>query len=108
MVSIYDFEIIHRAGRIHGNVDGLSRPVLPPDEENIRLMRSSLEMEENRVKPDIFLDEPLLFNIKNGRHMDGRSRRVLKESEKYGFENKKILYLGDAQVREVPPIESRK
>ncbi len=29
MVSIYDFEIIHRAGRIHGSVDGLSRPVLP-------------------------------------------------------------------------------
>ncbi len=112
MVSIYDFEIIHRAGRIHGNVDGLSRPVLPPDEENFRLMRISLEMEETRVKPDIFLDEPLLFYIKNGRHMDGRSRRgvsrVLKESEKYRFENNKILFLGDGQVREVPPIESRK
>ena len=59
VLSMYLFVLIHRAGRIHSNVDILSRPVLPIEAaiDEIRLLQNE---DERVVGVDIYEDEPLI------------------------------------------------
>ena len=57
----YDFEIIHRKGTNHTNVDALSRPVL------------SLELIHRDDE-----DEGLKQYLKYGRHLNGLSKKQIK------------------------------
>ena len=72
VLSMYEFIIIHRAGRIHSNVDALSRPVLPPSTNVLAITYEPLS-----PRIDVFEDEPLLFYIQHGRHLPGRPRGVI-------------------------------
>ena len=57
LLQSYEFEIIHRAGRIHSNVDVLSRPVL-----DVNLAHAIEETDDSYEKGlDIFEYEPLLY-----------------------------------------------
>jgi hypothetical protein len=109
LLQSYEFEIIHRAGRIHSNVDVLSRPVL-----DVNLAHAIEETDDSYEKGlDIFEYEPLLYYIKFGKHISGSStktaRRVEKLSKLYRYDGSVITYKGgtDSHPRIVPPLEER-
>ena len=58
-LQAYEFEIVHRAGKIHSNVDVLSRPVLI---NNIVMVKEDVS---NEKALEIYEDEPLL-HVKYG------------------------------------------
>ena len=92
-IQCFEFDIIHRAGRIHSNVDVLSRPIM-----NINVIDNTLNSNDDSIEKslDVFENEPLLFYIKNGRHLPGASsntvRRVYKLSKNYRFNGKDITF----------------
>ncbi len=55
------------------NVDILSRPVLPIEDAVVEILLVRND-KEKLVRVDIFEDEPLIYYVKTGRHMDGRAR----------------------------------
>ena len=109
-LQCFEFDIIHRAGRIHSNVDVLSRPIM-----NINVIDNTLNSNDDSIEKslDVFENEPLLFYIKNGRHLPGASsntvRRVYKLSKNYRFNGKDITFKLKKwnKARIVPPIEDR-
>ena len=68
----YDYEIQHRKGFKHSNVDTLSRPVLTITE----VVEPELETEESRVDP--LEDEALIYYLQFGRHLSGTSHKKIK------------------------------
>jgi hypothetical protein len=64
-LSVYNFEIKYRMGKLHGNVDTLSRPVLSAI--------SSVEV-ETAVKIEPFQDDFLVYFIKHQKHLPGSSK----------------------------------
>lgn len=86
-LQAYDFEIIHRAGRKHSNVDALSRPVM-----FIQKAQATKEDDDSNEKSlDPYDDESLMHYLKIKRHQPGSSKKrikkVIKLSEKYKFED---------------------
>ena len=109
LLQSYEFEIIHRAGRIHSNVDVLSRPVL-----DVNLAQAIEESDDSYEKGlDIFEYEPLLYYIKFGKHISGSSsktvRRVEKLSKLYRYNGTELTYKNgeDSCPKIVPPLEDR-
>ena len=90
-LQAYNFEIIHRRGRIHSNVDALSRPVLLIENTN---ETSTEDSEESYL--DVFDDEYLLYYLQYGRHKDGCSRkqvkRVTRLKDHYKMIDNKLYY----------------
>lgn len=92
-LQAYEFDIIHRSGRIHSNADTLSRPVfavtlrsgkqLEPDADDNYISQKSL---------DIYEDANLLHYLRNGSHIPGlpykQVKRIEKQAENYKIENK--------------------
>ena len=86
--------LIYKEGRLHSNVDVLSRPVL-----NVELIYTiDLSAKDDFAFEkglDVFENEPLLHYIKFGRHLAGASsnviKRVLKNADFYRFDGKNIL-----------------
>ena len=110
-LEVFDLEIIHRAGRIHSNVDGLSRPILP-----INLIALTGSENEDSIEKtlDVFEDEPLLYFIKNGRNITGRSTktaiRITKQAPFYKWDGDKIWHRKSEGEgwKEVPPLSERR
>ena len=86
--------LIYKEGRLHSNVDVLSRPVL-----NVELIYTiNLSAKDDFAFEkglDVFENEPLLHYIKFGRHLDGASsnlvKRVLINASFYRYDGKNIL-----------------
>ena len=106
-----EYTIVHRAGRIHSNVDVLSRPVL-----SVTLAQANfdeVESESNEKGLDIFENEPLLHFIKFGKHLPGTSKSVVKRVQQaspfYRFNGKEITYRKkkDSVWRIIPSPELR-
>jgi len=97
----YTFEIIHRKGRAHSNVDTLSRPVL------ISSLYGDTEGTETNVEDistkflDPWEDEALIFYLQKGRHQSGLSKnalkRVLKKAKHYLFYEDNLWYRPDPE-----------
>jgi hypothetical protein len=86
--------LIYKEGRLHSNVDVLSRPLLHT--ELIYTMELAIKDDFSFEKGlDVFENEPLLHYIKYGRHLQGASsnvvKRVLKNANFYRFDGKNIL-----------------
>jgi len=64
----FDLDIVHRKGKLHGNVDALSRPVLNLEHED----------DENNKHFDPWLNEHLIHYLRNGRHPQGSSKQSIK------------------------------
>ena len=99
----YDYEIKHRRGRIHSNVDTLSRPVL------IAATTSLSNHPCVVLNIDPLEDEALLHYLKFGRHLPGTSERkcknVLSKISNFKFEDQKLWYrknVGNNIYVEVP------
>jgi hypothetical protein len=63
-LQAFEFSITHRKGKIHNNVDALSRPIMIAAETN----SASDEFDANEKTLDPYDDEKLLHFIKQGRH----------------------------------------
>ena len=75
-LQAFDFEIVHRKGLVHSNVDTLSRPVLA---NNI-----TVEVENQDISTkylDIFEHEALLNFVEKGKHLPGISKKSAKRVE---------------------------
>jgi Integrase zinc binding domain len=91
-LQTYDFEIIHKKGRIHSNVDVLSRPVLLANA--VQPTINDDETSEKDIDPSV--DTALLHYLKYGSHKNGLSKkqtkRVEQTSEHYHYHNDKLWY----------------
>ena len=110
-LQMYEFTVVHRKGRIHSNVDGLSRPVLDVHES----LHLTLAREAVQVEGDIFRDEALLKFVMTGLHAKGlgikQVRRIEKAAPSYCMQDQKILYrkADDSDIwLVVPPPSERK
>ena len=106
----YEFDIIHRPGRIHSNVDALSRPILPVNSiVTINNVEENGDVSEKQL--DIFEDEALLHFIKFGRHIEGIGSKTVKRVNKlallYKYDGTNVLYLKGEKWLKVPPIQDR-
>ena len=106
-LQAYNFEIIHRRGSNHCNVDALSRPVLLLEVNTINATV------DNFKSLDPWEDEHLLHYLEYRKHIDGAShkqvKRVLARAPHYKLE-KNILYYkknSDSEYVEIPKIEER-
>jgi hypothetical protein len=105
----YDYEIKHRKGRVHSNVDTLSRPVLA-----VSVANTSVNDILDITTTDPLEDEALLHFLKFGRHLAGTSERKCKHvSTKlphYKYENDILWYrrkIDDTCYLEVPTRSTR-
>ena len=110
-LQVYDFEIIHRKGKNHSNVDALSRPIL---------MAETVEVEDD-VEPDSskgldpYEDEHLLHFLKFGRFKPGSSKkltaRIKRATKHFSLKDETLFYRKDAENKEfslmVPRPEQR-
>jgi hypothetical protein len=103
----YDFEIIHRKGSNHTNVDALSRPVL-----NVELELPKEDEDESPKNLDLYEDEGLMHYMKFGRHLNGISKKQAKRienlSNKYTYFDE-IFWVkrGENDWLMVPPLKNR-
>jgi len=105
----YDYEIKHRKGRVHSNVDTLSRPVL-----TLSVSSPSSTVALSVTNTDPLEDEALLHFLKFGRHLAGTSERKCKHvSTKlpyFKYENNTLWYrrkVDNSQYLEVPLRSTR-
>ena len=106
-LQMYDFEMIHRRGRMHCNVDAISRPV-------VAAYLVVVKDDSVQIEGDIYKDNHLISFVKTGLHCDGASlnqvKRVERQAKHYKYDANTIYYSkstsSDKWV-EVPPIESR-
>jgi RNase H-like domain found in reverse transcriptase/Reverse transcriptase (RNA-dependent DNA polymerase)/Ty3 transposon capsid-like protein/Integrase zinc binding domain/Chromo (CHRromatin Organisation MOdifier) domain/gag-polyprotein putative aspartyl protease len=103
-LQAYDFEIIHRKGSSHGNVDALSRSIL--------LVEDAEDSGSKGLDP--WEDYSLLSYLKNKRHQAGIAKKQCKRVEnlakQYKLENGKLFISKatvDGKVLEVPKPEDR-
>ena len=110
-LQAYQFDIVHRKGRVHSNVDALSRPVLACE----LIGKVTGEEEKSSKILDPFEDEALLYYLRHGKNKAGigknQARRVLKESERYELVEGRLFFIEnrDKKTRKliVPPPEER-
>ena len=134
-----DMNIIFRPGRIHSNVDVLSRPVLAieiindKDPKNFNkngivdqnfprsvlaseiLKTNDKEEDEDSGEKglDVYENEPLIFFIKNGKHIPGLSSNVVKRINRlipnFSFDGKDIRFRKRRAEswKIIPPPEQR-
>ena len=72
-----DYNIIHRRGILHSNVDALSRPV-----NNIEIEEVASDDDEDAVQYEPFENMPLMHYLKFGRHISGASRNQINKIRK--------------------------
>jgi hypothetical protein len=103
----YDFNIVYRKGKHHGNVDAVSRPVLTA------IAVTMVAKEHKTIEP--YDDSYLLYYLTNNKHLPGASKRqtkrVLQLLDKFKFDtvsntlfyrkSKELAYL------KVPKVEDR-
>ena len=77
----YDFEIVHKKGSAHTNVDALSRPPVPMEIKEVMSMKMVEEDELSVKNLDPYDNEALLYYLKHRRHQDGLSRKQVRRVE---------------------------
>jgi hypothetical protein len=100
----YDFNIVYRKGKHHGNVVAISRPVLTA---------KAVSMEHKTIEP--YDDSYLLYYFKNNKYLPGSSnrqiKRVLQLLDKFKFDNvsNTLFYRKskDLAYLKVPKVEDR-
>ena len=105
-----EYDIVHRAGRIHSNVDVLSRPVL-----SIEMLDSQRADQEDSIEKslDVYENEPFMYFLKHKKHIPGASSNIVKRIDKlsksYTFDGKEIKYrrYPDENWKIVPPPAMR-
>ena len=107
------FDIIHRAGRLHTNVDAISRPVLTI--QNINKIEIQDENDLSCKTLDPYEDSALLHYLRYRKFPNGTSRkkisRIKKLDDHYKFDDNKIMFrkdIGDEYKIEIPVPETRK
>jgi len=107
----YDFEIIHRPGRLHSNVDALSRPIMALEIDKPE-MRNDQNISSSDLDP--YQDGLLTFYLKNGNFEPGSSenqrKRILKIADHFKWDNEIIWYSKDItkdEFKEIPKEEKR-
>ena len=106
-LQTYDFEIIHRRGRLHSNVDELSRPAMS--------CFAVTTVEEDSSKfLDPYEDEHLLHFLRTGKHLNASSKkqvkRVIQKAPHFCLEKQQMFYRWDTDgpfVLMVPKILER-
>ena len=78
-LQAFEFEIIHKKGSTHSNVDAISRPVLI--NTTINSIQISNNTDELNKCGDIHQDEPLKYFVKTGFHVAGASTKQVKRIE---------------------------
>ena len=93
LIQNLDWTLIYKEGRLHSNVDVLSRPVLTIDFNSIQMSEKDDFSFEKGF--DVYENEALLHYIKFGRHLPGASsnvvKRVLKNANFYRYDGKNIF-----------------
>ena len=116
ILQTFEFEIIHKSGKKHLNVDELTRLPLKTTTVNMNIveLESNNENEPSSKGLDPYEDSILIDYLKNRKFNGGLSKkqikRVTKESDKYFMEDG-IIWLKtneSRKERQVPPIEQRK
>ena len=79
IISAFDCEILHRAGKNNGNADCLSRPVLLALEDSSK--NEDLETFSSKTQ-DPYEDECLLHFLTHHRHLPGASKKQVKRVSK--------------------------
>jgi hypothetical protein len=83
-LQAYDFEIIHRRGRVHQNVDTLSRPVLFSAAVFNTITTVVNTDQDSREKTlDIWEDEYALHYLQFRRHVPGSTKNQIKRITKF-------------------------
>ena len=106
-LQAYEFDIVHRRGRIHSNVDAVSRPVLLTE------IKGEEETEDVSSKfLDPYEDEALLHYLKHGKNLDGLSKKQTKRVNKlasiFAMKNDLIYLIKDNKSKLVPRPEERR
>ena len=90
-LQTYQFEIIHRKGKIHSNVDALSRPVLA-----VAVNPSSEDSDESSKSLDPWDDELLLHYLSHAKFLPGATRssikRVTNRAPHFKLDKDKLFY----------------
>ena len=73
----YDFEIVHKKGSAHTNVDALSRPPVPMEIKEVMSMKMVEEDELSVKNLDPYDDEALLYFLNTFRTTINRMNMVL-------------------------------
>jgi len=103
----FNFEIIHRKGLSHKNVDILSRPVLSIEAETV--------VDASPKNLDVYEDDAVLHFLKYRKHVNGLPKRQVKRVEKlcklYTFEDDHIWRYSQTndgtKKLKVPKIQDR-
>ena len=106
----FDFTIVHRAGKMHTNVDPLSRPTLPISLIEVLDEDATIAAEKFL---DIYEDEALMHFVKFGQHSKGvgtkTAKRVMKISPFYKFDGINFLHKKrDQDWKIIPSLEERR
>ncbi len=107
-LQAYTFEIEHRKGARHTNVDALSRPVL-----SIELQEVEEPGSEDNIKiTKVWDDDALMHYMKYGRQLKGLSnkkiKRVLNMAKVYIYKDDKIWVKRKGKNLEVPKPDERR
>ena len=108
-LQAYQFDILHRPGKKHQNVDAVSRALCNVD------VGTSIDLDTSAKQLDPWEDELLLNYLKTGKFLPGISKRqcvrVQKLAENYQMDGEKLKYrkdnLNPEFNLEVPKINTR-
>ena len=119
-LSQFDMEIVHRKGKLHANVDMLSRPVLVirgrenANPNDLIFHNPKITQDENNKGLDAWHDDNLLYFLKYNKYTPGLSRkqvsRITKEAQHFKFDSQKLWYRDDLKsmnFREYPSESDR-
>jgi hypothetical protein len=109
-LQTYEFEIVHRKGNIHSNVDALSRPVLA-----VALKQAEEDPDESAKNLEPWDDELLLYYLSHGKFIQGSTKknikRVTNKAPHFKFDNNRLFYrknIKDETYKEWPAKSERK
>ena len=89
LLQTFDFEIIHRAGKKHANVEALSRI------NNVKISEEKYDDDSKEKDLDPYEDEILLHYLKEGKFLPGSSKKQCKRAQnnaKHLVWSENILY----------------
>ena len=106
----YDFDIVYRKGKKHGNVDAISRPVLTA---TVEINAIDANCEQKILEP--YEDSHLLHYLKHKKHLPGTSKRqikrILKLTDNYKLDSasNELFYRKsiDSEFLKVPKLDDR-
>ena len=102
LLQQYDFEIVHRPGKIHGNADGLSRrPYVSCDFNSLQKEDSQVAKTRELQRRDLDLSEIIDYLESDVLPSDDRAaRKILLTSDSFYIGHDGLLYhLGDNRKR---------